>query len=126
MTEIMLVDGSDKELEQLRIALETQSTVTTRVCRTGSEALKSAREQKTDVAIISSALGDGDGLLFAREFTKAQPLVNCALVSSLEPETFHEATEGLGVFMQLPENPGPAEAENMLQLLESIQVLLTM
>jgi hypothetical protein len=46
------------------------------------------------------------------------------MVSSLSPEDFHEATEGLGVFMQLPVDPGAEEAGKMMQLFESISALL--
>ena len=48
------------------------------------------------------------------------------MVSTLPAEEFHEVTEGLGVFMQLPVNPGAEEAAKMMQLLESINVLMGM
>jgi DNA-binding NtrC family response regulator len=126
MIHIMLVDGDRGELELLRSELELHQGLTTRVCKTGSEALISAGDLRTDVAVVGGELNDGDGLSFLKEFARVQPLINCALVSSLSPELFHEVTEGLGVFMQLPENSGAAEADKMLQLLESIEVLLTM
>jgi hypothetical protein len=46
------------------------------------------------------------------------------MVSSLSPEDFHEMTEGLGIFMQLPVGPGAGEAVQLLRLLESIDALL--
>jgi hypothetical protein len=46
------------------------------------------------------------------------------MISPLDPKEFHEVTEGLGVFMQLPVSPGAGEAAKMLQLLQSINALL--
>ncbi len=81
---------------------------------------------KIDVVVIDEDLADGDSLSFVKELTRKQPQTNCAVVSSLSPEEFHEVTEGLGVFMQLPVKPGAEAAVKMMQLLESINVLMGM
>jgi hypothetical protein len=48
------------------------------------------------------------------------PMVNCAAVSSLVSEDFHEQSEGLGILMQLPVRPGQEHAEILLGKLKSI------
>jgi DNA-binding NtrC family response regulator len=80
--------------------------------------------KKVDVVVADDELADGPGLSFVHELTKRQPLINCAMVSPLDPKEFHEVTEGLGVFMQLPVSPGTEEAVKMLQLLKSIDALM--
>jgi len=50
-------------------------------------------------------------------------MINCACVSPLPPEDFHETSEGLGVLMQLPVNPGKFEAEDLLKRLKNLKDL---
>jgi YesN/AraC family two-component response regulator len=90
----------------------------------GKEAWDILGKSKVDVVVTDEKLADGDSLPFIKDLTKRQPLINCAMVSSLSSEDFHEATEGLGVFMQLPVDPGAEEAVKMMELLESISALL--
>ena len=47
-------------------------------------------------------------------------MINCAAVSSLTSEDFHEAGEGLGILMQLPVEPGQEYADMLLEQLKSI------
>ena len=81
---------------------------------------------KVDVVVTDEQLADGAALPFVHLLTKKMPLINCAMVSSLTADDFHEATEGFGIFMQLPINPGAKEAAKMMQLLESIKALIGM
>ncbi len=81
---------------------------------------------EVDVVVTAEQLADGAALPFVQELTKKMPLINCAMVSSLTAAEFHEATEGLGIFMQLPINSGAEEAAKMMQLLESINALMGM
>jgi len=41
-------------------------------------------------------------------------------VSALPPGEFHEATEGLGIFMQLSPRPGSADADKFRELLSRL------
>lgn len=66
-----------------------------------------------DGLIVDEVVEGTTGLEFIREFTPRNPFINCALVSSLYAEEFHEVTEGYGVFMQLPIRPGRKEAEQI-------------
>ncbi|KJS02416.1 MAG: hypothetical protein VR65_05730 [Desulfobulbaceae bacterium BRH_c16a] len=104
--------------------LSRKDDITLSRAASGQEALAIIGRENVDTAVVDEKLADGDGLLFVRELMKVNPLINCALISSLSPADFHEATEGLGVFMQLPANPGAEQAEKMLQLIESIEALM--
>jgi hypothetical protein len=48
-------------------------------------------------------------------------MINCASVSGLEPEKFHELSEGLGLMDQLPTRPGKEDAERLLRNLRLIK-----
>lgn len=78
---------------------------------------------KIDVAVVSDLLQDCTGLQFIKKLVTKNPLVNCALISSLSHDEFHEATEGYGIFMQLPVNPTPQSANDMIEHLGKIYQL---
>lgn len=92
----------------------------------GEEAFKVIGRETINAVVVDALPDEGASLSFVRQVTKLQPLINCAMVSSLAQEDFHEATEGLGIFMQLPVAAGAKEAELMLQMLETIEVLMTL
>ena len=74
-----------------------------------------------DLLVVDEKLGDMQGLELIRSVVAKQPMLNCALVSSLPTEEFHDASEGLGILMQLPNNPGFEEALQLLAHLNKIQ-----
>jgi len=124
MSRILLVGGNPASLSDFDWFLSRKDDITLSRAASGQEALAIIGRENVDTAVVDEKLADGDGLLFVRELMKVNPLINCALISSLSPADFHEATEGLGVFMQLPANPGAEQAEKMLQLIESIEALM--
>lgn len=124
MTHFLLVSRDKNALKLLSRELLQEGQNIIRHTFSGQEAMDMMGKEKIDVIIAAEELSDGDGLTFIKNLTQKHPLVNCSLVSSLLPEEFHEETEGLGVFMQLPQNPGAKEAEQMMHLLESINVLM--
>jgi two-component SAPR family response regulator len=77
-------------------------------------------KDRPQVIVIGEELSGESSLEFVKELVRRDPFINCALVSSLSPGNFHEKTEGLGVFMQLPAHPGAEEAGRMAGLLEAI------
>lgn len=77
-----------------------------------------------EVVIIGETLADVPALSFANTLAKKMPLVDCAMVNSLPHDDFHEATEGLGIFMQLSPDPGPDAVEKFLGKLQKIRLLL--
>ena len=82
------------------------------------------KDKQIDVVIVDEQLDDMSGIAFVKQLVKINPLVNTAIVGTLADHDFHEATEGLGVLMQLPADPGEKEARTLLGILEKIGVLL--
>jgi DNA-binding NtrC family response regulator len=124
MLSILLVGKNPEALASLADQLSQREGITVSRASSVKDAWDILGKSKVDVVVTDEKLADGDSLPFVKDLTKRQPLINCAMVSSLSPEDFHEATEGLGVFMQLPVDPGAEEAVKMMQLLESINALL--
>ena len=90
---------------------------------TGKDTLDEAAHLIPLLVVMDEALPDMTGLDLARKLLTANALINTALVSRLSPEAFHEASEGLGVLVQLPPNPGKKEAEDIVSGLKQIFAL---
>ena len=124
MTNFLLVANDDSDLGVLSAELEKDTQNVVHHSSSGEDALGLLGNEKIQVVVAGEELRDSDGLTFVKKLTHKHPLINCAMISSLPPEKFHEETEGLGVFMQLPQIPGLKEVEQMMGLLESISALL--
>ena len=91
---------------------------------TGAAGLAQLQGRAVDLVIVDEQLDDMSGIEFVQQFVKVNPLANTAIVGSLPEAEFHEATEGLGVLMQLPPRPQERDAENLLAILAKISGLL--
>ena len=91
---------------------------------TGIDGFLLLKSRSIDLVIVDEQLGDMDGIAFVKQLVKLNPLINTAIVSALTAEDFHEATEGLGVLMQLRKEPQEKDAETLLAILEKIGALL--
>jgi YesN/AraC family two-component response regulator len=90
----------------------------------GATALLQLQDSEIDMVIADEQLDDMSGIALVKEVVKINPLVNTAIVSSFSADEFHEATEGLGVLMQLPMQPHETDAEALLDVLEKIGSLM--
>jgi len=91
----------------------------------GESALLLIRQEAFDLVVTDDVLEDMTGLAFSVELVSVDATVNCAVVSPLSAEAFHEASEGLGVLMQLPREPDGNDAKRLLldlrQLLDQMR-----
>ncbi|MBM9614231.1 hypothetical protein JWJ90_08000 [Desulfobulbus rhabdoformis] len=91
---------------------------------TGAAGLEKLTNKPLDLVIVDEQLDDMSGIEFVKQFVNVNPLANTAILGSLPDGEFHEVTEGLGVLMQLPPQPGKQDAENLLAVLAKISGLL--
>ena len=91
---------------------------------TGAVGLTLLQGKTMDLVIVDEQLDDMSGIEFVGRLVQVNPLVNTAIVGSLSDEDFHEATEGLGVLMQLPLQPAEGATEQLLSALARITGLL--
>ena len=80
----------------------------------GRQALATIKKTHVDLILVDEDLGDMQGLAFVQQLVATHPMINCALVSSLSKQAYHEASEGLGILMQLPPEPVRADAERLM------------
>jgi DNA-binding NtrC family response regulator len=86
----------------------------------GSSALSMISVNYFELVVTDESLSDMTGLNLVEKVILTNPMINCAAVSSLSAKDFHEASEGLGIIMQLPPRPDKTHAENLLQRINNI------
>ena len=117
---LLLISKDRERFADLEQALVTHGQHRVRYCSQPEQVYEAIAAAKIDGVIVDEEVADGTGLDFIRELTPRNPFINCALVSSLYADEFHEAIEGYGVFMQIPPHPGFEEAEQIIAHLVEI------
>jgi DNA-binding NarL/FixJ family response regulator len=121
MIKLLLASPDESSLSELASALKEHDDVELLTTESGEKALSMISESAIDLVVTDEELGDMTGLEFARRLISLNPMINCATVSGLEPERFHEVSEGLGLMDQLPTRPGKEDAERLLRNLRLIK-----
>jgi CheY-like chemotaxis protein len=119
LTQWMLVTADKTKFADLQAGLES-SGGTIEWAGSGREAVDAIADTPVDLVLADEDLGDMKGLDLVKWLVATHPMINCALVSSLPPEAFHEASEGLGILMQLPSLPGQADAKRLIERLSRV------
>ncbi|SDO73868.1 response regulator [Desulforhopalus singaporensis] len=126
MKNVVLAAGEPELFGDFREELERHRDVRVLFCAAAKEFFDLIKNKEVAVVAVAQQLGDTDGLSFVKSLVARYPQVACVMVSGYSAEKFHDQTEGLGVLMQLPLAPGAQDAAKLLELLESIEVLMTM
>ena len=86
----------------------------------GEKALLMISGYPYELVAVDERLSDMTGLAFVGKVVLTNPMTNCAVVSRLSEGAFHEASEGLGIMMQLPPDPKDIQAKELLNHLDNI------
>jgi len=124
MLKLLLVSPNKASLSGFASALLEHGDVDLSWAESGEKALGLASETAIDLVVTDETLGDMTGLEFAGRLLSVNPMINCASVSHLSPENFHEVSEGLGLVAQLPIQPGKEDAKKLLQRLRQLKNLM--
>jgi len=124
MFKLLLVSPDKASLSGLASALAEYGDVDLSYAASGEQALDIASEVDIELVITDEKLGDMTGLEFAGRLLPVNPSINCAAVSPLSPENFHDVSEGLGLMAQLPVRPGKEDAEKLMQCLRYLKSLM--
>ena len=119
MMQILFAGRDLSSMPAFKTALEENGAWVT-CLDSGQQTLETVSEKNFDLLVADETLEDMSGLALIGSVIVTQPMLNCAAVSSLSKEEFHEASEGLGVLMQLPTAPGREEADALMKHLKKI------
>jgi DNA-binding NarL/FixJ family response regulator len=123
MMKVLLITPHKNSLLELASVMEKYDDVELTWTDSGQKALDTLSETSVDLAVTDKELGDMTGLEFAEKLLRVNPMINCAVLSPLPSDEFHEASEGLGVFAQLPLRPAEADAKKLLKGLKNLKNL---
>ena len=124
MIKILMVTSEREPFSEFAKMLKQKDDIELSWAVSGQESLEAISNNPVDLVIVNENIGDMTGIEFMKKLLRINPMINCAAVSPLAPEEFHEASEGLGVLMQLPVSPGKPDAKNLLKRLYDLQNLL--
>ena len=117
---IILISKEGDYFKEFYTALNAHHSLKIRCITSGVEALLAAGTNGVDVVVAAENVEEGSGLDLIKQVVMKNPFINTALVSPLPHEAFHEATEGLGIFMQIAPAPGKDDASKFWELLAKI------
>lgn len=123
MIKILLVTSEKEPFSKFDKVLKQKDDVELSWAATGQNALETLSNNPVDLVIVNENIGDMTGIEFMKKLLSINPMINCAAVSPLSSDEFHEASEGLGVLVQLPVDPGELEAEDLLKRLKHLKDL---
>jgi response regulator RpfG family c-di-GMP phosphodiesterase len=124
MIKILLVTSEREPFAEFAEVLNKKDFIEIVWAESGQSALNILGNNPSDLVVVNENLDDMTGIEFLKKLLPINPMINTAAVSPLSPEEFHEASEGLGVLMQLPVSPSKLDAENLLQSLNALKNLL--
>lgn len=120
MTQVIFAGSGLASLPAFKRAIE-ESGGRVSCMDSSQQVLEAISEAAFDLLIADESLGDMAGIDLIGKVIALDPMLNCAVVSSLPPDAYHEASEGLGILMQLPNEPGQEEADMLMKHLKKIQ-----
>ncbi len=116
---VILATGDKTRLVEVAQGIEPSGAAIDWVT-SGQAVLETIVANPVDLVVADEDLGDMPGLALVKQLVRTNPLINCALVSSLTPEEYHEASEGLGLLMQLPPEPSIADGQQVMARMNQI------
>lgn len=123
MLKLLFVTPKKENLFDLASSLTAHGNVEVSWAESGEKALDMISGTSVDLMVADEELGDMTGLELANRLIRVSPMTNCALVSVLSPQEFHEVSEGLGIMMQLPIKSDSDYAEKLLNHLKEVRGL---
>ncbi len=93
-----------------------------KIVNTGAAALAAVAQDVPAPAllVVDEDLPDAEPLALVLESLRTNAAVNTAVATAMEEAAFHDASEGLGVLLQLPPTPGAEDASRVLAALKGV------
>jgi DNA-binding NarL/FixJ family response regulator len=120
---VLLVSEKNTALSGIESGLKQYDDVSLLRADSCRNALDMVSEKAPDLVVVDETIGKMTGFDFIKKLVSIRPTTNTAVVSTLSTSEFHEASEGLGVLMQLPENPDEKDADRLIGRLTEIMNL---
>jgi CheY-like chemotaxis protein len=120
MFRIVIVSSNLSSLSALSQALQVGGRLSVEWVGSGEDALELVKRAAPDLFILDEKEGEPPDFALVRKIMQQNAMINVIMVGRMPEKDFHDAAEGLGILMQLPSQPGPAEAEALLARLKRV------
>ncbi len=120
MYKLLLVTRDKNSFSAIASAFVSYGDVELLWADSGSAVLDLISNAPVDLVVADEDCGDMSGLDLAFKMLSVNPMINCAVLSALTHDDFHEASEGLGLLAQLSLQPDAEQAEDLLLRLKKI------
>lgn len=110
MNTIMIATNRPEALKSFCSELERQSGIPVTTIDKQSLLVERVKEHASPALILDGDFEGMNDFSLVKTLLSLNAMVNMAVISDLEEQTFHEITEGLGILMQLPRNPARNDA----------------
>ncbi|MGE0083837.1 MAG: response regulator [Desulfococcaceae bacterium] len=117
MKTFLIVTDKADAFSGLVSGLHSQAEAEIRYADSVKAVLDTVAQSPPDLIIIDEKTEGLSGLEIAGMIIRKNAMINMALVSSMSPEEFHEASEGLGILAQIRPRPDSGEAGILLEAL---------
>ena len=124
MNKLLMVTPDKAPFNEFALVLVQNDDIELSWAESGQRALDMLSGSPLDLVVVDEKLGDMTGIEFIEALVSVNPMINCAAVSPLPSDEFHEVSEGLGILAQLPVQLGAKDAEDLLKLLNHLKKLL--
>ena len=120
MLNILVASQERHPISDFVSVFRRRSDLTVVVAHSGLHALDLIKAGTFDLVVAQETLPDMTGLELIEKILTINPMVNFAACSSLDPDDFHQASEGMGVLMQLPVRPSQKDGQMLLERLKNV------
>jgi DNA-binding response OmpR family regulator len=112
---IIIATNRAQEIQDFITPLKQMNDAEIAIVQTGAITLEKVKSESPTFVIVDEGLADFEPLALVNEIVKINAMINTAVVSPLNHDDFHEASEGLGVLAPIPTTP---KGEDGIQLAE--------
>ncbi|MCP4023381.1 MAG: hypothetical protein GY729_16170 [Desulfobacteraceae bacterium] len=126
MIQILLASSNATQISQLLLTYKPCDIDITGVT-TGKEVIQILDSRTFDFLIVDEAFEDFFAKELIEEILRINPMINMAVLSSLDDKAFHEFYEGLGLIGRIPCFPGKKDIKSLfIKLLHILEITTDM
>ena len=115
MYNFLLVSPRADELDDFTAVLTAQPDITLAQVTSGEEMMKIIRDQSPHLVILDRKIKDRDSLGLVHELLQVDAMINSAMITSMDADSWHEISEGLGMMPPVPDPPSEKDALVLLK-----------
>ena len=120
MYKVLLAAAQPETLARLAAGMEEDGRTHIYWAQDDQEVLTLTQELAPQLVVIDGQGREKEAFDLVSKLLTVNAMTNTAVVSAMDEQEFHETSEGLGILMPLPPDPGEELAKGLLDKLLSV------